>query len=352
VNKTAFKRAATATTAVAACALLAACGGGQSSSRDQIRAVGSSTVYPFAKAVADSLANTNPDFKSPIIESTGTGAGMKLFCAGVGAQFPDIENASRRIKKSEYEDCVKNGVDKIIEIQVGIDGLAFAEAAAGPSKFDLSPADIYKALAANPFGKPNTAKLWSDVNPALPKEPILVYGPPTTSGTRDALKELILAKGCDSNPEMKALKDSDKDKHEKICTEVRNDGAYVDSGENDNLIVQKLEANKAAVGIFGYSYLEENTDKLRGLPINSVVPTYQTISDFSYPGARPLYIYVKHAHLDAIRGLKEYVAEWAKTWGKGGLLAKSGMVVSPDDVQATNAKVASEFTLLDPSALK
>ncbi|MFC3174834.1 substrate-binding domain-containing protein [Novosphingobium bradum] len=343
-----FKLAA----ATALCALLAACGGSQSATRDQVRAVGSSTVYPFAKAVADALAKDNSAIKSPIIESTGTGAGMKLFCKGVGADFPDVENASRRMKKSEYEECAKNGVDKIIEIQVGLDGVAFAEAASGPSKFALTPAIIYKALAANPFGKPNTAKLWSDIDPALPHEPILVYGPPSTSGTRDALKELILAKGCDSDAAMAALKETDKDKHDKICTEVRTDGAYVDSGENDNLIVQKLEANQAAVGIFGFSYLEENADKLRGLTINGVVPTYQSISDFSYPGARPLYIYVKAAHLDAIKGLREFVAEWAKSWGKGGLLAKQGMVVSPEAVQATNAKVAAEFTLLDPSALK
>lgn len=340
-------------TVISACALLSACGGGgQGGSRDQIRAVGSSTVYPFAKVIADSLAKSSPDFKSPIIESTGTGAGMKLFCAGVGAQFPDIADASRRMKASEYATCAKNGVDKIIEIQVGLDGIAFAEASSGPSEFNLTPADIYKALAANPFGKPNTAKLWSDVNPTLPKEPILVYGPPTTSGTRDALKELILTKGCESDPAMKALKETDKDKHDKICAEVRSDGAYVDSGENDNLIVQKLEANQAAIGIFGYSYLEENADKLRGLTIGGVVPTYASIADFSYPGARPLYIYVKQAHLDAIKGLKEYVAEWAKSWSKGGLLAKSGMVVSPDDVQAKNAKIAAEFIVLDASELK
>lgn len=347
-----FKKVLLTGTIVSACALVAACGGSQSGTREQIRAVGSSTVYPFAKAVADSLAKSNPDLKSPIIESTGTGAGMKLFCKGVGAEHPDIENASRRMKKSEYDDCAKNGVDKIIEIQVGLDGIAFAEAISGPSQFALTPADVYKALAANPFGKPNTAKLWSDVNPALPKEPILVYGPPSTSGTRDALKELILTKGCETDPAMKALKDSDKDKFDKICTEVRGDGLYVDAGENDNLIVQKLEANPAAVGVFGFSYLEENADKLRGLTMTGVTPTYQAIADFSYPGARPLYIYVKAAHLDAIRGLKEFVAEWAKSWSKGGLLAKQGMVVSPDDVQAKNAKVASELTLLDPSTLK
>ncbi|MDE2620193.1 MAG: substrate-binding domain-containing protein [Sphingomonadales bacterium] len=347
-----FKKGLATGTVLTACALISACGGSQGGTRDQIRAVGSSTVYPFAKAIADSLAKSNPEIKSPIIESTGTGAGMKLFCKGVGAEHPDIENASRRMKKSEYEECAKNGVDKIVEIQVGLDGIAFAEAISGPSQFALTPADVYKALAANPFGKPNTAKLWSDVNPALPKEPILVYGPPSTSGTRDALKELILTKGCDSDPAMKALKDSDKDQHDKICTEVRSDGAYVDAGENDNLIVQKLEANPAAIGIFGFSYLEENADKLRGLTMTGVTPTYESIANFTYPGARPLYIYVKAAHLDAIRGLKEFVAEWAKSWSKGGLLAKQGMVVSPDDVQAKNAQIASGFTLLDPSTLK
>ena len=338
-------------TAVGAALLLAGCGGAQTASRDQIRAVGSSTVYPFAKAVADSLAKSGASIKSPIIESTGTGAGMKLFCAGLGVQHPDIENASRRMKKSEYEDCAKNGVDKIVEIQVGLDGVAFAEARGGLG-LKLTPEDVYKAIAANPYGKPNTAKTWQDVNPALPAEPILVYGPPSTSGTRDALKELILAKGCDANPEMKALKDSNKDQHDKVCTEVRSDGAYVDSGENDNLIVQKLEANPKAIGIFGFSYLEENADKLMGLTMSGVEPTYASISDFSYPGARPLYIYVKAAHLDAIPGLKQFIAEWAKSWGKGGLLAKQGMVVSPDDVQAKNAAVASSFTLLDPAQLK
>ena len=338
-------------TAVAACAVVAGCGSSDNASRDQIRAVGSSTVYPFAKAVADSLAKSNPEFKSPIIESTGTGAGMKLFCAGVGAQHPDIANASRRIKKSEYDDCAKNGAKDIVEIQVGLDGIAFAEAKGGVG-LALTQADVYKALAAKPFGKPNTTKTWKDVNPALPDLPILVYGPPSTSGTRDALKELILTKGCETDPAMKALKDSDKDKHDDYCTTVRSDGIYVDAGENDNLIVQKLEANPKAIGVFGFSYLEENADKLKGLTMAGVVPTYQSISDFSYPGARPLYIYVKAAHLTAIKGLKEFVAEWAKSWGRDGLLAKQGMVVAPDDVLAASGQTASAFTLLDPSQLK
>ena len=346
-----MKRLIGLATTAALAAMLAGCGGGQSGSREQIRAVGSSTVYPYAKVVADGFVKSNAGMQSPIIESTGTGAGMKLFCGGVGAQHPDIANASRRMKPSEYDDCASNGVKDIIEIQVGLDGVAFAEANGGPS-IALTPADVYKALAANPFGKPNTTKNWSDVNPALPAIPILVYGPPSTSGTRDALKELILMKGCDTDPAMKALKDSDKSKHEKVCTEVRSDGAYVDAGENDNLIVQKIEANPKAVGIFGFSYLEENANRLKGLTMSGVMPTYQSISDFSYPGARPLYIYVKAAHLGAIKGLKEFLGEWPKSWGRDGLLARNGMVVSPDDVQAKNAQIVANTTLLDPSELK
>ncbi len=337
--------------AAAATTTLAACGGAESTSREQIRAVGSSTVLPFAKAVAEAYARDNAGSKSPIIESNGTGAGVKLFCAGVGVQHPDIVNASRRLKASEYEGCVKNGVKDIVEIQVGLDGIAFAEAKGGPG-IKLTQVDVYRALAANPFGKPNTAKLWSDINPSLPAMPILVLGPPSTSGTRDALKELILMKGCDTDPAMKALKDTDKEKHEKLCTEVRSDGAYVDMGEQDNLIVQKLEANPKAIGVFGFSYLEENMDRLKGLPMNGVEPTYASISDFSYPGARPLYIYVKAAHVSAIKGLKEFVAAWSTSWGKDGLLAKQGMVVSPADVQTTNAAIASSMTLMDPSKLK
>lgn len=330
---------------------LAACGGqpGGGGSRDSAWAVGSSTVYHFAAAVAEETAKAG--VKAPKVEQNGTGAGMKLFCAGVGSQHPDIANASRRMKKSEYEDCAKNGVDKIIEIQIGIDGIAFAEAKSGPD-MKLTPEDVYKALAANPFGKPNTAKNWSDVNAALPAIPILVYGPPSTSGTRDALAELILTKGCETNAEMKALKDSDKDKHKKLCTEVREDGAYVDSGEADNLIVQKIAANPKAIGIFGFSFLEENMDKLKGVPMSGIAPTYATISDFSYPGARPLYIYVKQAHLNAVKGLKEFIAQWPKMWGADGALKKKGMVIAPDDVRKKNEEIVASMTLMDPAALK
>lgn len=339
--------------AAASSIALTACGGSGGGtgggSRDYIRAVGSSTVYPFATAVAEEYAKNGA--KSPVIESTGTGAGMKLFCAGVGAQHPDIEDASRRIKKSEYELCAKNGVKEIVEVQVGIDGIAFAEGKNGPG-MKLTPTDVYKAIAANPFGKPNQAKSWKDVNPALPDMPILVYGPPSTSGTRDALIELIMTPGCKTDAATAALEKSAEDKFKAACTQVREDGAYVDSGENDNLIVQKISQNPKAIGIFGYSFLEENPDTLKGIPMSGVTPTYQTISDFTYPGARPLYIYVKKAHVGPIKGLAEYVATWPKVWGRDGLLQKKGMVIAPQDVQAKSADIAAKLTPLDPSELK
>lgn len=333
---------------MALCAVtVSACGdaGGAGDSRDSIRAVGSSTVYPFAKAVAENFARSNPDFRSPIIESTGTGGGMKLFCAGVGPDTPDITDASRRMKASEFEDCQANGVTEITEIQVGMDGIAFASAKGGIT-MSLTPELIYKALAANPYGEEQTAKTWSDVDASLPNEPILVYGPPSTSGTRDALKELILEAGCKANPDMEALKESDEDKYDQVCTEVRSDGAYVDQGEQDNLIVQKIESNPESVGIFGYSYLEENADKLQGLHINGVEPTYENIASFTYPGARPLFIYVKNAHLDAIPGLREFVGMWTEMWGKGGPLTEIGLVVNPDDVAEKSTAAATGFTPL------
>lgn len=337
------------TSLVALCAAaLAACGSAET--RNSVRVVGSSTVYPFAKLVAETFARSNPDFASPIIESTGTGAGIQLFCAGVGANTPDIANASRRMKASEFQTCRQNGVTDITEIQVGLDGIAFASAKGGIA-MNLTPAIVYRALAAKPFGKEQTAKTWRDVDPSLPNEPILVYGPPSTSGTRDALKELILIPGCETDAAMKALKDSDVEQHAKLCTELRGDGGYVDQGEQDNLIVQKIEGNPNAVGVFGYSYLEENLDKVQGLTMNGVEPTYENIADFDYPGARPLFIYVKNAHLDAIRGLREFVGEWAKAWGRDGPLAKIGLVASPSDVAARSADAAGNFTPLDGAEL-
>lgn len=332
---------------VALCAAsLAACGGGAGDgTRNSVRAVGSSTVYPFAKLVAENFARSNPDFGSPIIESTGTGGGIELFCKAVGADTPDIANASRRMKLSEFETCQANGVTEITEIQVGLDGIAFASAQGGIT-MNLTPDIVYRALAARPFGQEQTAKTWRDVDPLLPNKPILVYGPPSTSGTRDALKELVLIPGCETNAEMTALKESDEDRQEQLCTELRTDGAYVDQGEQDNLIVQKIEGNSDAVGVFGYSYLEENLDKVQGLPMNGVQPTYENIASFQYPGARPLFIYVKNAHLDAIRGFREFVAEWAKSWGRDGPLTAIGLVANPADVAARSETAATRFTPL------
>jgi phosphate transport system substrate-binding protein len=325
-------------------------GGSGGGSRTSVHAVGSSTVYPFAKLVAENFARSNADSRSPLIESTGTGNGIELFCSGVGPNTPDMVNASRRMKESEFDTCAANGVDEVVEIQVGLDGIAFASAKGG-IMLNLTPEAVYKALAANPYGKPQTAKTWKDVDPALPAEPILVYGPPSTSGTRDALKELILEVGCKADPAMKALKDTDEDKYKQICTEVRSDGAYVDQGEQDNLVVQKIAGNPKAVGIFGYSYLEENLDKVQDLPMNGVPATYENIASFKYPGARPLYVYVKKAHMRAIPGLGAFLQEWAKSWVKDGPLTKIGMVAMPADVMAASAAKVTELPVLTKAEL-
>src|SRR3954463_5753425 len=288
-------------------ALLVACGsktGGGGSSSD-IHIVGSSTVYPFTKTVAEDFMRANPGINVPV-ESTGTGAGMKFFCAGVGSKFPDIEDASRAIKKSEYDTCVQNGVKTIIEVAVGIDGLTIIEAKNGPA-MNLTQADIYKALAANPFGKGvNTAQTWKDVNPSLPAVKIRVLGPPPTSGTRDSLADLYLTKGCDSDPAMKALAKSNEDQHKDYCTKIREDGAYVEAGENDNLIVQKVASDPGTLGVLGYSYLADNADKVRPVKIAGVVPTEATIADLSYPGARKLYVYLKGEHMQAKPKMRDF----------------------------------------------
>ena len=328
------------------CALaLSACDAGGGGARNSVHAVGSSTVYPFAKLVAENFARSNPDFRSPLIESTGTGNGIQLFCKGLGANTPDMVNASRRMKPAEFDRCASNGVDEIIELQVGLDGIAFASSRGG-IMLNLSPETVYKALAASPYGKEQTAKTWKDVDPALPADPILVYGPPSTSGTRDALKELVLEAGCAADPAMKALKDSDENRYRQVCTEVRDDGAYVDQGEQDNLIVQKIESNPRAVGIFGFSYLEENLDKVQGLPMNGVEPTYDNIASFAYPGARPLYVYVKKDHMRAIPGLGAFMDEWIKSWAKGGPLARIGMVAMPGETMTANERKAREQIVL------
>ncbi|GAA4642676.1 PstS family phosphate ABC transporter substrate-binding protein [Pontixanthobacter gangjinensis] len=327
---------------------LASCGG---TPTETVHVVGSSTVFPFAKMIAENTSRSNPTLGSPLIESTGSGGGIKLFCAGVGSEHPDVVNASRRMKASEFATCNANGVTEVVEIQVGLDGIAFASAKDG-IMMNLTPDIVYRAIAAKPYGKEQTNETWADVDPSLPAEPILVYGPPSGSGTRDALQELILEAACKANPEMEALKEKDEDLYDQTCTEVRDDQKYVAQGEQDNLIVQKISGNPKAVGVFGYSYLEENLNKIQGLPMNGSDPTYENISSFAYPGARPLYMYVKKQHLDNIQGLREYIAEWAKSWDKDGPLAKIGLVASPDDVRAANTKKSTEFSVMTADDLK
>ena len=333
-------------------AAVAACDGNDSGAAgQQIKVVGSSTVYPFTTAVAEQFQRDNPNVRV-VVESTGTGAGMKLFCGGVGAKFPDIENASRQIKKSEYDSCASAGVRNVIEIAVGIDGLTFIQAK-GSQPLNLTQSDIYKALAANPFGKgPNKAQTWRDVNPSLPAIKIRVLGPPPTSGTRDSLVELYLDKGCNTDPAMKALKESDEAKHKDICTKVREDGAFVEAGENDNLLVQKVSGDPGSLGILGYSFLEENADKVSAVSIGGVAPTADTIANLSYPGARKLYIYLKGEHLAAKPALRDFVAAYAKAWVKGGPLERRGLVPLTGTDSETATKQATELKPLDPANLK
>lgn len=303
--------------------------------RDQIRIVGSSTVYPFATVVAEQFGKTTK-FKTPVIESTGSGGGFKLFCSGVGVEHPDITNSSRAIKKSEVESCAKNGVADITEVKIGYDGIAFANSKAAPL-MKINKQQLYLALAKSiPDGKggfkDNDNKLWSDVDKSLPAKKIEVLGPPPTSGTRDAFSELAMEEGCDTIPEIKALAKTDKKMHKAVCQGVREDGAYVEAGENDVLIVRKLEANADAFGIFGFSFLDQNADKVQGAAIEGVVPTFDAIADGSYPLSRPLFFYVKGAHVGKVAGIKEYVAEFTseRAFGAGGYLSDKGLIPMPD----------------------
>jgi len=307
---------------------------GQASARDQIRIVGSSTVYPFSTVVAEEFGRSTA-FKTPIVESTGTGGGLKLFCAGSGAKTPDIANASRQIKKSEIDLCEKNGVTRITEIKVGYDGIAIARSKES-SAIDLTLKQIFLALAREVLtasgefvANPNVT--WKDVDPSLPDVKIEVLGPPPTSGTRDAFNELALEGGCKTFPEIKALKKSDKIAYKRICHSIREDGAYVEAGENDNLIVQKLVANPSALGIFGYGFLDQNRDRVRGSLVDGIEPSFDNIASGAYPVSRPLFFYVKGEHIGAIPGISEYVNEFIseKAIGDYGYLTDRGLIPAP-----------------------
>jgi len=325
--------------------------------RDYISIVGSSTVYPFATVVAEQFGKST-SFKTPKIESTGSGGGLKLFCAGVGVEHPDITNASRRIKQTEFEQCQANGVKEIIEVKIGYDGIVVANSKAA-SRLSFTRKDLYLALAKevpDPKGGetavPNPYKTWKDVNPSLPDIKIEVLGPPPTSGTRDAFTELVMEEGANSYPWIKALGKSDKDKYKALSQSVREDGAYIEAGENDNLIVQKLEANPNALGIFGFSFLDQNADKIQGSVVEGETPTFENIADGKYPVSRPLFFYVKKAHVGVIPGMKEYLGEFTseKAWGMDGYLAERGMIPMPDAERKMFGEAARDLTPL--SSLK
>jgi len=302
--------------------------------RDTIEIVGSSTVYPFATVVAERYGRSSGG-ATPKIEATGSGGGLKLFCSGVGASYPDVTNSSRRIKASEFALCQSNGVSDIIEVQIGFDGIVIANAKGKPA-LDISRRDLFLALAKqvpsdNGTMVDNPYTRWSQINPALPDATIEVLGPPPTSGTRDAFAELALEGGCKTFPAIAAMKSSDKQAYKTACHTVREDGLYVEAGENDNLIVQKLEANPNALGIFGFSFLDQNADKVQGSSIEGVEPTFDSIADKSYPVSRPLYFYVKKAHVGVVPGIEGFLAEFTseKAWGDEGYLAEKGMIPLP-----------------------
>jgi phosphate transport system substrate-binding protein len=306
------------------------------SGRDYITIVGSSTVYPFTTTVAEQFGKTGK-FKTPKVESTGTGGGIKLFCGGVGVGHPDMVNASRAIKAGEVESCARSGVKEVIEVKVGYDGIVVAGSNKSPV-FKLTRKDLFLALAkqvpdpANPQQLiANPYRNWSDIDKGLPAEKIEVLGPPPTSGTRDAFLELVMESGCSNFPWIKSLKDVDESRFKRVCDSIREDGVYVEAGENDNLIVQKLQANPKALGIFGYSFMEENLSTIHGSLIDGVAPTFEAIASGKYPVSRPLFVYVKAAHLDVIPGMREFLAEYVseRSMGDEGYLADKGLIPLP-----------------------
>jgi phosphate transport system substrate-binding protein len=325
--------------------------------RDQIRIVGSSTVYPFTTAVAEQFGKTS-GMKTPVVESTGTGGGLKLFCAGLGEATPDFANASRKIKKGEFEDCAKNGVTEIVEIEIGFDGLSIAQAKNAPD-VALTKQQVFLALAKmvpDKDGKlvANPNKNWSDIDPALPNVKIEVLGPPPTSGTRDSFAELVMEKGAESFDSLKELKKSDAKAFEAVWKTIRDDGAYVEAGENDNLIVQKLQANPNALGIFGFSSIEQNANAIKDVPIDGVKASYESIADRSYKVARPLFVYAKKQHIGTIPGMAEFIAEYTseKAIGEDGYLSEKGLVTLPgEDAEKTRA-VARDLVVLTAEDVK
>ena len=358
--KTAIYLAAGAALALSACGQKTettseAAGGGGGGNRAQVWAAGSSTVFPFATRVAENVARTTGG-KPARVESLGTGGGFKLFCGGASSQYPDVATASRPIKKSEFEKCAAAGVTDIIEIKIGFDGIVVANAKAGLS-YDLHREHLYRALAAEAPKDggfvPNSVKTWDAVAPGLPKEPILVYGPPPTSGTRDAFNELALEKGGEKVAALAALKKSDEDGFKAKTHTIRSDGLWVDSGENDNAIVQTLQKTPHSIGVFGYSFLENNMDKVKAAKIEGVAPTFETISSGAYPLSRSMFIYVKKASIGVTPGLREFVDGFVSdaATGKGGYLQSRGLIPLPEaEHKAQQASVKALTVMTAPAS--
>ena len=319
------------TFALAAIGIVSIAGAAQA--RDQISIVGSSTVFPFTTAVAEQFARAG-GFQAPVVESTGTGGGMRIFCGGIGESHPDVTGASRAMKASEYENCVDNGVTDISEILIGYDGIAMAGSRQGV-QFDVSKAELFAALAAEVEvdGEivANPHRRWSDIDTDLPSIEIRVFGPPPTSGTRDAWVELVMEAGCAEYPAIAALEDSNEDRFEQVCQTMREDGPFIEAGENDNLIVQRLTADTGTYGIFGFSFLDQNADVLSGVTVEGVEPTFEAIADGSYPVSRPLFVYIKNAHRGVIPGLDAFVAEYTseRAMGEEGYLIDRGLIPLP-----------------------
>lgn len=305
--------------------LLASCNDPARGNRSAVRIVGSSTVFPFTAAVAERFVRDHAGAPAPVVESTGTGAGIRLFCGGVGADYPDLLDASRRMTRAEYRRCAANDVARLLEVEIGRDGVAFIRARLAPD-LPLTRELLHRAL----IGGADTARTWRDLDHRLPAEPIRIFGPPPGSGTRDVLLRLVGARPGER---------------------LRDDGAYVDAGENDNAIIARLSADPQAIGIVGYGYLRENEGIVRGMTLNGVAPTPETIADGRYPASRPLYLYAKVAHLDAVPGTRGLLKAYVESWSPGGVLAAHGLIPAPEAIRARSAQVVAFDTPLDPATL-
>lgn len=318
--------------------------------RQHILIAGSSTVFPFSEAVAAQFHSRHATLAAPVVQSTGTGPGFQQFCSGIGGASPDVVDASRRIHPTEVAACRAHGITNITELQIGADGLAFVQSPVAPP-IRLTRRQIYEALAANPYGQPNRKHRWKEIDPSLPDIPILVYGPPVGDGTRDSLVEMILEPGCETNADMRRLKTQDERRFHQICGTIRTDGPYAASGEDDQQTSVRLIVNPGAIGIFGYSYLEQQGTQLRGIAIDDIAPSAETIATGHYPGSRPLFIYVKADQAARVPGLRAFLGEYAAAIAPGGYLSQRGLIPATGAVRAQTAQAATALTPLNPATL-